>query len=246
MTATETGMLDWDALQGAVAACVSAGEIPGYRRAWFQSLIRQGREAEDAGRAALAVHCRERANKELAGFSTVAAATRVLRSMKVSGGTMAPGTAEQAGDAAHSVAAALSPLAALAARQGSAARARLLELLERHAGRLSPGEIASFRAGLEGAATMPVSAISELRRRLVDRLLRSARYRRQGARLSAWRPLAMPENTPPAGPYNDYRTLEDTLQRVAALHPEWAAEFFDVYATMRGVRKIYGEFLPGK
>jgi hypothetical protein len=26
---------------------------------------------------------------------------------------------------------------------------------------------------------------------------------------------------------------------------EWAAEFFDIYAGMRAVRKLYGELLPG-
>src|SRR5690606_24312216 len=52
--------IDWDALAALLATAASAASaspLPPYRRIWFQSLIRQGREAESQGRAALAAHC---------------------------------------------------------------------------------------------------------------------------------------------------------------------------------------------
>jgi hypothetical protein len=217
----------WDALEARVAGAVMAD----HRRAWFRSLIGQGRAAEADGRPALAAHCRTRAEAEL---------------------TAAFGPA---GPPPAPVSARTSPLGELRARREAAARTRALELLARHGERLSPPERASFRAALDEA---PDSRIPGLRRRLVDRLLRAARYRRQGARLAAWTAAVpgsgsaphLPEvpqsEALPSGPYNDYRALEDMLRRVASAHPDWAAEFLDVYAEMRAVRRAYGGLLPGK
>lgn len=232
-TAGEQGaaMPDWAALE----ARVSGAGIPVYRRAWFLSLIRQGREADLAGRAHLAAHCHARVEKEL---DTWAAAHPAASPAAPSPASASPAPA--------------SPLADLAARRGSATRARYLELLARHDARLSPAEREAYRAaldpaeGAQGAQGAEAAPVSDLRRRLVDRLLRSARYRRQGARLAAWRPAAALSDDPPAGPYNDYRALEEILHRLAAAQPEWAAEFLDVYAGMRETRLAYGEMLPGK
>jgi hypothetical protein len=207
--------------------------LPEYRRVWFLSLIRQGRAADAVGRAALAAHCGARVEKELAALS--AAATAAASNVP------APATTHPAPRAA--------PLADLAARQGTASRARLQDLLSRHAGRLSPAERAAFQSALETATDASGSdknhaSIAELRRRLVDRLLRASRYRRQAARLATWKPA--PPDATPTGPYNDRRALEEALHRATVHNPEWAAEFFDIYAGMRAVRKIYGELLPGK
>ena len=213
----------WDALEARVGD--GAAALPSYRRVWFLSLIRQGREAEAAGRAALAAHCRERVARELAAIDRAPAG---------------PGAPEDRADARTR--ARVSPLDELAARQGQAARARLLALLARHRDRLPRAEREAFEAAAADAAP---ATVTELRRRLVDRLLRAGRYRRQAARLAAWKPLA-PESTP-AGPYNDYRALEDVLQRTAARDggAEWVAEFFDLYETMQATRRLYGQLLPG-
>jgi hypothetical protein len=240
----------WDALEARVsgsgggrdAAPVPPVVMADYRRAWFLSLIRQGRAADAAGRASLAAHCRARVEAEL---SVLAAAS-----------SSAPSSVSGAG--ARAASSPSSPLADLAARRGVAARARLAELLARHGDRLSAAERASFQAAVDealgGTGAAPAGdadvRIAELRRRLVDRLLRASRYRKQGGRLAGWaaRKPAAP-GTMPAGPYNDYRTLEETLRRIAAARPDgaaWAAEFFDVYAGMSAVRRVYGEFLPRK
>jgi hypothetical protein len=218
---TPSSSLDWNALE----ARVSSASIPAYRRAWFVSLIRQGREAEGAGRAQLASHCLERVEKELRNYPVGEAAQAVVPS------GVSPISS--------------SPLADLAARRGTATRARYLEMLQRHEARLSPAERETYRAALEGADAAPVS---DLRRRLVDRLLRSARYQRQGGSLAAWarhRPTAAVEARP-AGPYNDYQAVEEMVRRLAGQQPEWTAEFLDVYSGMRAVRAAYAEFVPGK
>jgi hypothetical protein len=218
---SSTSSLDWDALE----TRVSSTSIPGYRRAWFVSLIRQGREAEVAGRSQLASHCLERVEKELRNYSVEVSAAAAP----------SPSTSPTSA----------SPLAELAARRGTATRARYLEMLQRHEARLSPTERETYRAALEGADAAPVS---DLRRRLVDRLLRSSRYQRQGERLAAWarfRPAAAAE-VRPAGPYNDFQAVDEMVRRLAGQQPEWTAEFLDVYAGMRAVRLACGEFLPGK
>jgi|GEM_PF-3613258 len=249
--------IDWDALNARLVAAASGhagATLPPYRRIWFQSLIRQGREAEGAGRTALAAHCRARLEREFqalgvpldiqgsAGLEAAGALTHGMPAasppdLRRAGGASAPPITPSNPE---------SPLKALAARRMLAAHARLKELLDRHDFRLSPDEAAAFRQALDAAVESASGAtISDLRRRLVDRLMRAARYRRQAARLAAWRPA------PPAavaGPYNDYRALEDLLHRVAAQGPhaaEWAAEFFDIYADMRAARIAYGTLLPG-
>lgn len=235
------GSYDWDALEsrvsgrdadaGSLKAVSPLATLPEYRRVWFLSLIRQGRAADAEGRTALAAHCGARVEKELTALS-VAATTAVAN-------VPAPATTQPATRA--------TPLADLAARQGTASRARLQDLLARHAGRLSPAERAAFQSALETAtegSDKSHSSVAELRRRLVDRLLRASRYRRQAARLATWKPS--PPDAAPTGPYNDRRALEEALHRAAVHNPEWAAEFFDIYAGMRAVRKLYGELLPGR
>lgn len=292
----------WEALEARLAFALSdasAGTLPSYRRPWFASLIRQGREAEGTGRAALAAHCRDRLEREFAHFgiapppeaSVVAVdphvspaspapasapgatpsgdapeasavgetgagsrAQRGARSPGAPGSSGTPGAPGRSSDASRPP----SPLEALALRRDAAARARLRELLERHAARLSPDEVAAYTNALAakaletktreagtGAATGLVS-VSELRRRLLDRLMRAARYRRQAVRLAAWAP-APPSGV--AGPYNDHRALEELLHRITRAHPlaaEWAAEFFDIHADMRAVRQAYGTLLGSK
>jgi hypothetical protein len=229
-----TGTTDfgWDALDARLAASAPSATFPSYRRIWFSSLIRQGREADAQGRAALAAHCRTRLEQEFLAFgiSLTSPAPQELEATAVAVAT--PSSP--------------SPLKALAARRDLASRARLRELLDRHATRLSPDEVTAYRQALEGATEAGTATISELRRRLVDRLMRAARYRRHAARLAAWRP-APAEGV--SGPYNDYRALEDIMHRIATANPhaaEWAAEFFDIYADMRHVRIAYGTVLPGK
>lgn len=251
--------IDWDALNARLVAAASGSSdtaLPSYRRFWFQSLIRQGREAEGAGRTVLAKHCFARLEQEFTalgvpqaavagpGGEGVAAVTRDVPVPLRNDVTRAAASASGSSTASSSH---HSPLKALAVRRVLAAHARLKELLDRHDFRLPPDEAAVFRQALD-ASVESVSGgatISDLRRRLVDRLMRAARYRRQAARLAAWKPA------PPAavsGPYNDYRALEDLLHRVAAANPhaaEWAAEFFDIYADMRTARIAYGTLLPG-
>ncbi len=237
VTGAPQGGLDWDALEARVAG---AG-IPGYRRAWFVSLIRQGREAEAADRSALASHCFTRTETELKGFPADTSSTSATSATGIAstGSSSHPQVPPASPSAPRN-----SPLADLAMRRGGANRARYLEMLLKHAARLSPAERESYRAALEGSDAAPVS---DLRRRLVDRLLRAARYQRQCGRLAAWarrRPASASEDRP-AGPYNDYKAVAEMLRRLADLQPEWTAEFLEVYGDMRAVRLAYGEFLPG-
>src|SRR5690606_132593 len=228
----------WDALEARLAAALSehpgrsGPALPSYRRPWFASLIRQGREAESAGRALLAAHCHARLEREFAQFGVASPPE------PAAGGTS---TAPRPP----------SPLAALALRRDAAAPARLRELLDRHAAHLSPDEVAGFAQALEvetGAAATPSASsgtVSRLRRRLLDRLMRAARYRRQAARLAVWNPVPPSGGT---GPYNDYRALEEMLHRIARANPSaaaWAAEFFDIYADMKAVQDAYRTVLPG-
>ncbi len=267
----------WDALEARLAFALSGGSgasattLPPYRRPWFASLIRQGREAEHTGRTALAAHCRDRLEREFAHFgitSDIASGitsgiTSDIASDIASGIAPLPEAADGEGPSAsraeprkdvgtesggkpsrESAAAPRppSPLEALARRREAAARARLRELLDRHAARLSPDEAAAFVQALEtsgDAAAGAGASVSGLRRRLLDRLMRAARYRRQAARLAAWNP-ATPSGV--AGPYNDHRALEELLHRITRANPlaaEWAAEFFDIYADMRAVHDAY-------
>jgi hypothetical protein len=259
MPVTASG-IDWDALNARLVAAASgssATALPSYRRIWFQSLIRQGREAEGAGRTVLAKHCFARLEQEFKTLG-VPQAAEAARGGEIPAASTADVPVSLRHDAARAAGSPSgssttsssphSPLKALAARRVLAAHARLKELLDRHDFRLPPDEAAVFRQALD-ASVESVSGgvtISDLRRRLVDRLMRAARYRRQAARLATWKPA------PPAavsGPYNDYRALEDLLHRIAAANPhaaEWAAEFFDIYADMRDARIAYGTLLPGK
>jgi hypothetical protein len=247
--------IDWDALDARLAssASASASSLPSYRRVWFLSLIRQGREAEASGRAALAAHCRLRLEQECAAFGISATSSF---SAQTGSGTSSRETlrVDPAGTPAHPGSttatprthSGTSPLAALAHRREAASRARLLELLDRHATRLGSDEVEVFRQALAGVAETGAASISDLRRRLVDRLIRSARYRRHAARLKLWKP-ALPDSIP-AGPYNDYQAVEELLHRLLtanAASAEWAAEFLDIYADMRDVRLAYGTLLPG-
>lgn len=297
----------WDALEARLASALSgsvsdgsAPPLPPYRRPWFVSLIRQGREAEATGRAALAAHCRDRLDREFAHFGiadsappetstaaderagrgSVPAAGDAPRGENRPGASAAPAdsgdpsgaepreprtaspagarastlTRERTGASSSGKPAAAprppSPLEALAMRRDAAARARLRELLARHAARLSPDEVAGFLQALEATGTGAApgvssgAAVAGLRRRLLDRLMRAARYRRQASRLAAWNP-APPTGV--AGPYNGYRALEDLLHRVTRAHPlaaAWAAEYFDIYAEMKAIQDAYNTVLP--
>src|SRR5690606_3779985 len=186
----------WDALEARLAAALSehpgrsGPALPSYRRPWFASLIRQGREAESAGRALLAAHCHARLEREFAQFGVASPPE------PAAGGTS---TAPRPPP----------PPAALALRRDAAARARLRELLDRHAAHLSPDEVAGFAQALGvetgAAATRSASTgtVSRLRRRLPDRLMRAARYRRQAARRTVWNPVQPSGGT---GPYGACRT----------------------------------------
>ncbi len=210
-----TTAADWDALE----ARARAG-VPEHRLGWFQSMIRQGREAEQQGRAVLAARCRERVEAELSVFAAVPSASDSPAAPAASGTPAA--------------------FAALAARREGALRAGILALLDRHADRLSVAERDAVREALRDAGEAQLGA---LRRRLVERLLRAARYRRRAALFRGWK-AATPrgeDGNLPEGPYNDYRTLEETLRRVASAHPEWVAEFFDIYAEMRETERKYYE-----
>jgi hypothetical protein len=128
------------------------------------------------------------------------------------------------------------------------------DLLDRHAEKLPAAEREELRAALQVAENAEGAAgeaqVAGLRRRLVDRLLRAARYRRRAGLFAGWK--AAPSSASrgedsgdgaarPEGPYNDYRALEETLRRVAASSPEWVAEFLDVYGEMRETERKYGE-----
>jgi hypothetical protein len=192
-----------------------------HRQAYFLSLVRQGREAEEQDRSGVAVHCRACIDKGLAALAPLHLRAPV------------------------SSAPAPSALAALKSRWDAAARGRAAALLERHARRLAPAEREAYGASLEALSSAPDKNAQPLRRKLVDRLLRAEAYRRRGARLSGWKKAPVPA-TGPAGPYNDFAALEQTVQRLAVLHPEWAAEFLDLYGEMGRIRKAYEGLLPGK
>jgi hypothetical protein len=210
---------DWDNLE----ARARAG-VPEHRRGWFQSMIRQGREAEGQGREALAARCRERIEAELSALASVRSA---------------PEASSAVSTAPDKVAA----FAALALRREGAVREGILALLDRHADRLPVAERDAVREALRDAGD---AHLGGMRRRLVDRLLRAARYRRRAGLFAGWKPSprgadAAGGEARPEGPYNDYRALEETLRRVAASNPEWVAEFLDVYGEMRGTERKYGE-----
>jgi hypothetical protein len=190
-----------------------------HRQAYFLSLVRQGREAAEQDRSGVAAHCRACIEKGLAALAP-----------------RNPG-------APKASAAAPSALASLKSRWDAAARARATALLERHARRLAPAEREAYAASLDALSSAPDKSAQPLRRKLVDRLLRAEAYRRRGARLSGWKKAPVPASGP-AGPYNDFAALEQTVQRLAALHPEWAAEFLDLYGEMGRIRKAYEGLLP--
>jgi hypothetical protein len=190
-----------------------------HRQAYFLSLVRQGREAEEQNRDAVAAHCRACIDKGLAALAPLHLRAPV------------------------SSASVPSALASLKSRWDAAARGRAAALLERHAARLAPAEREAYGASLEALASVPDKSAQPLRRKLVERLLRAEAYRRRGARLSGWKKAPVPA-TGPAGPYNDFAALEQTVQRLAVLHPEWAAEFLDLYGDMGKIRSAYGALLP--
>ncbi len=135
-----------------------------------------------------------------------------------------------------------SPLEALKHRWEEASRRRLDALLERHGAALAPAEREVY-ASVAAVPDGTTAHTREQRRALVGRLLRAKIYRRRGVALasSAW-VRAVPETAgTPAGPYNSLAALEETLRRVAAAHPEWVAEFLDLYGGMQAIRKSYGE-----
>lgn len=223
MTSAADREAPWDELE----ARARAG-VPEHRRGWFQSMIRQGREAEAQGRETLAARCRARVEAEL--------------SSRVPGAEEAP--------ASSAAPEAVTAFAALAARREEVLRDRVRDLLDRHAEKLPAAEREELREALrsaEGAEGAGGAArAAGLRRRLVDRLLRAARYRRRADLFAGWKPTprgadAGDGNERPEGPYNDYRALEETLRRVAASNPEWVAEFLDVYGEMRKTEQRYGE-----
>jgi hypothetical protein len=208
------------------AALPSGGD---YRQAYFLSLLRQGREAEELGRATVAAHCRRCIESGLAALPTTAPA--------VQGVTTSSGKFAESQSAA-----APSALSLLKGRWDTAARQRAATLLARHAKRLAPAEREAYAASLEALSTASGGA-QPLRRKLIDRLLRAQAYRRRGARLSGWKSTPVPENGP-AGPYNDFIALEQTVQRIAGIHPEWAAEFLDLYGDLNKIRGAYQTLLP--
>ncbi len=208
-----TAAPDWEGLE----ARARAG-VPEHRRGWFQSMIRQGREAGEQGRDLLAARCRERVEAELAALALSPSAPT--------------SSASPSGDK-------VAAFAALALRREGALREGILALLDRHADRLPAAERDAVREALQGAGE---AQLGGMRRRLVERLLRAARYRRRAGLFRGWK--ASPragEDARPEGPYNDYRALEETLRRVAAANPEWVAEFLDIYAEMRETERKYGE-----
>lgn len=196
------------------------------RQAYYLSLARQGREAEEEGRAKVAAHCGACIDKGLAAVAEAAERDRAASSSA---------TARPAAEP--------SALKKLKARWDEAARARAEALLGRHAARLAPAEREAYAAALEALSASPEKTARPLRRKLVDRLTRANAYRRRAARLSGWTASPAPE-TGPAGPYNDFAALEDMVRRVAVSNPEWAAEFLDLYGNMNALRKAYGELLP--
>jgi hypothetical protein len=194
------------------------------RQAYFLSLARQGREAEEQGRSGVAAHCGACIEKGLAALNAARAAEPAR----------APAKPAEA-----------SALKALKARWDKAARQRAEALLQRHAARLAPAEREAYAAAFEALSASPDKTAQPLRRKLIDRLARAGAYRRRARRLAGWTASPPPE-TGPAGPYNDFAALEDMVRRVAASHPEWAAEFLDLYGNMNALRDAYRELLPGK
>jgi hypothetical protein len=208
----------WAQLGDRVRAALPS--VADHRQPYYLSLVRQGREAEEQGKP-LAAHCRALVEK---GLAALADASRV-----------SPGSTARASSA--------SPLASLKARWDESTRVRAGALLARHARRLAPAEREAYLASLDALSSAPDKNAQNLRRKLVDRLLRADAYRRRGARLSGWTTATAPENIP-AGPYNDFIALEQTVQRIAGIHPEWAAEFLDLYEGMGKIRSAYQSLLP--
>jgi hypothetical protein len=213
----------WAHVSERVRAVLPSSSDP--RQAYFLSLARQGREAEEQGRSGVAAHCGACIEKGLDER------TAILESQRAASSASPRPSAQP------------SALQNLKARWDEAARKRAEALLQRHAASLAPAEREAYAAAFEALSSSPGKTAQPLRRKLIDRLTRASAYRRRAQRLSGWTASPPPE-TGPAGPYNDFAALEDMVRRVAASHPEWAAEFLDLYGNMGALRKAYGELLP--
>jgi len=224
----------WARVSERVRAALPSSSDP--RQAYFLSLARQGREAEEQGRSGVAGHCRACVEKGLAALTDAGAALEAQRAASAS--TDSSGSSTSARSVAQP-----SALSALKSRWDAAARERAAGLLKRNAARLAPAEREAYAAAFEALSSSPGKSAQPLRRKLIDRLTRATAYRRRAARLSGWTASPAPE-TGPAGPYNDFAALEDMVRRVAASHPEWTAEFLDLYGNMNALRKAYMELLP--
>jgi hypothetical protein len=223
----------WAAVAARVRAALPSADD--YRQIYFLSLVRQGREAAERERPAVANHCLAVIDRGLAAL-TSADVHSVTNSSKISASSGSNSSGSSSGSS--------SALVSLKSRWDAAARDRAAALLVRHAKRLSPAEREAYAASLETLSAEPLKASAQpLRRKLVERLLRAEAYRRRGARLSGWTKAPVPA-TGPAGPYNDFAALEQTVQRIAVSHPEWAAEFLDLYAGMNRIRSAYQTLLP--
>ena len=217
----------WAQLGERVRAALPTSED--YRQIYLLSLLRQGREAEEAGRAKVAGHCRACIVSALDARAarTPASVSSAPAPVATTGKPAAPQTA----------------LTRLKDRWEAAARDRAAALLARHAKRLAPAEREAYVASLDSLSAAPNAGARPLRRKLVDRLLRAASTRRRASRLSGWKSAPGPVNGP-AGPYNDFVALEQTIQRIAQIHPEWAVEFSDLYGDMLKIRTAYQGLLP--
>jgi len=218
------------------------------RQAYYLSLLRQGREAEEQGRVGVANHCRDLIRRGLEAFAAAQTARAAEASANAS--SAAADSSSPSRDLAPQgkPAAPVTPLTALRSKWEAASRDRAAALLERHAQRLAPAEREAYLASLESlsapAASGPAGVSAQpLRRKLVERLLRAATYRRRAASFSGWKSAPVPSNGP-AGPYNDFVALEQTVQRLAQQQPEWAAEFLDLYEGMGKIRSAYNALLP--
>ena len=129
-----------------------------------------------------------------------------------------------------------SPLQSLRERFEGASWKRFEGLLQRYGHRLTAAERISYAAQASASAGSGM----ELRRRLLDRLLRSAAQRRRPHR---WEELESLE-TLPRGPYNDRAVLEETLRRASVSDPEWTRELLDLYARLGKLQAICQTLTP--
>ncbi len=214
-----------------------AGKLAGYpgpahRRAYLDGLLRSGMGFLRSGNGRSAAYCLDKVSAALEAEASAASAGADSGS--------ADSAAPEAGRAA--------PLDGLRARWREERVRDAASVLERHGRRLTALERKAYRDGLakwnrtlagsgEAAARRADLALSDLRRRLYGRILKSQKavlVRRSG-------PGFVPVQAQfagPIGPYNDRQNLEGVLGLLAQGDPAWVEEFLELYQGLADLKAL--------